>query len=422
MRLAAHRNRRGQGAAPESAPVESRTLNSSRAAMAAARVAARYAQAPSYSEMQATDAEVAVRAAQIATQVALEAQAVAEAKLASLEAAFCEAPVPAPELVRAPEPATQALSEPVWEPFPETAEPVLSAAPAAEPEEDRAFGVRWEPDLPVRSQEFSATRASVGRDAFEIPTEDWWSPAMPELVAAPTIEEVEPAQPITANLIEFPRELVATRKVRPRRAEGEFAAAHGMDAQLSIFEVDPGTIAAEPEALPVAESQSAAAEWPGMQLEEHPLPDHAAEAVAPARYASALQLAPMNRRLMAAVVDGALITGLFLAAVLLFGSHMSELPPMKQIEIGSAIAWAVIAMLYQIFFFAAAKATPGMKYAGIGLCTFDDQYPTRGRALARMAAMLFSIAPMGLGIAWALFDDEQLSWHDRISKTYQRKC
>ena len=43
-------------------------------------------------------------------------------------------------------------------------------------------------------------------------------------LAAKRIEAVEPAQPIHANLIEFPREIVATRKVRPRLAEGPLGA------------------------------------------------------------------------------------------------------------------------------------------------------------------------------------------------------
>ena len=37
-------------------------------------------------------------------------------------------------------------------------------------------------------------------------------------------------------------------------------------------------------------------------------------------------------------------------------------------------------------------------------------------------ALLLSIVPVGLGIAWALFDDDHLCWHDRLSRTYLRKC
>jgi hypothetical protein len=63
-----------------------------------------------------------------------------------------------------------------------------------------------------------------------------------------------------------------------------------------------------------------------------------------------------------------------------------------------------------------------MKYARISLCTFDDQGPTKAHLRRRLAAMLLSVLPLGLGMAWAIFDDSHLSWHDRLSRTYLRKC
>jgi hypothetical protein len=38
-----------------------------------------------------------------------------------------------------------------------------------------------------------------------------------------------------------------------------------------------------------------------------------------------------------------------------------------------------------------------------------------------LGALLLSVLPLGLGVAWALFDDDHLCWHDRLSKTYLRK-
>src|SRR6202000_2685257 len=55
-------------------------------------------------------------------------------------------------------------------------------------------------------------------------------------------ETVTPAVPLAANLIEFPRELVAARKVRPRLAEGPLRDAEPQSGQLRIFEVEPEAI------------------------------------------------------------------------------------------------------------------------------------------------------------------------------------
>ena len=69
-------------------------------------------------------------------------------------------------------------------------------------------------------------------------------------------------------------------------------------------------------------------------------------------------------------------------------------------------------------FFTLGRATPGMKYAQIRLMTFDGMTPVRAERYKRMAALLVSVLPVGLGLAWALFDEDHLSWHDRLSRTY----
>jgi hypothetical protein len=62
-----------------------------------------------------------------------------------------------------------------------------------------------------------------------------------------------------------------------------------------------------------------------------------------------------------------------------------------------------------------------MYYAQLRLCTFEDETPTRRQRNARLIALLLSALPMGLGLAWAIFDDDHLSWHDRLSHTYLRR-
>jgi hypothetical protein len=62
-----------------------------------------------------------------------------------------------------------------------------------------------------------------------------------------------------------------------------------------------------------------------------------------------------------------------------------------------------------------------MRFAGVSLCTFDGQIPTRAQLRGRLGALLLSLLPVGLGVVWVLLDDAHLSWHDRLSKTYLRK-
>jgi uncharacterized RDD family membrane protein YckC len=429
QRLAAHKNRKGPSLAEPASPVAVQHGASSMAAQAAARVAARYAKAPSYSEMLAEEARAAVRAAEAASRAALHAQAAAESILAGLEAASDAESAWEPEVSHA------AAPEPAWEPSiapVQHVEPVQYVAPAepamSQAAERPSFAVRWEPDMPVRPAEPAATHTSRGIDSMAASAENWWesSPLAEEDTDSGPIEIVEPAQPIHANLIEFPREIVATRKARPRMAEGSYAAAAEPVGQLSIFEVDPEAVSAQPVAAETMEPESAPAwtepVWSGIELDAQPQEEPAAQTPAvQAAQTAALEQAPMGVRLMAAVVDATLIVGAFLSAVAVAASNLKDLPGMREMEVGAVVALLTAGLLYQVLFFTLGEATPGMRYAHVSLCTFDGQRPTRAQRCGRLGALLLSLLPVGLGVAWALFDDGHLSWHDRLSKTYLRK-
>jgi uncharacterized RDD family membrane protein YckC len=430
QRIAAHKSRKRSSATEPSSQKETHQGATSRAAEAAARVAARYAKAPSYSQMLASEARAAVRAAEAASWAALEAQAAAESLLAGLAAAVVAERPRELEVVRggSPERAVEYAREATAEPAPPQSSPI-----AARP----SFGIHWDADMPVRQPEPSAIRATHGPGVFENSLDDWWESSRhaQDGVGNEDIEVVEPAQPIHANLIEFPRELVATRKIRPRRAEGTNAGIGNAVGQLSIFEVDPGSISIEPAAADTL--TEAVEEWPGpdwssIQLDEDPyhaqplngqsLSERLDEEAEAAPVASALELAPIGRRFMAVVVDGALIVGAFLTAAVEAMDKFKALPSTKEIELGSAVMLTLLFLLYHAFFFTLASATPGMKWAGVALSTFAGERPTRKQRLGRVWAIGLSLLPVGLGAAWAIFDEEHLTWHDRLSGTYVRNA
>jgi uncharacterized RDD family membrane protein YckC len=465
-RLAAHKNRKG-APVPEGAPAQDQPFGSSLAAQAASRVAARYAKAPSYSEMQAEEARLAVRAAEIATRVALEAQAAAEEALAELHAAAAEqkrgpavvesiagarveTAEESPVGVAGPE--IGAEPHPIEEPAPEETVMELSPEPAAEvpaeiaqpqPEpvitqhvvDGRSFGIRWESDAPVRVLQ---PKTPPAPEPFELDREDWWTTA--EVGATLRNEPIAiESDPGTANLIEFPREIVATRKMRPRLAEPVSTAV--AERQLSIFEVDPEAVSTEPEpvqavapAWPLQEwntaptsadvtwpsAQPSGPKWSGMELDEHPLVEHRAEPE-PVRAPQQIHLAPLGWRLMAMVVDGCLILASFFAAAMMLAGRLQEPLTPRGAEMFAACGVLLAGFLYNTLFLTLGVCTPGMRYAGIGLSTFDDEVPTRAQFFRRLGAMVLSLAPVGLGIVWSVFDEDHLSWHDRFSQTYLRR-
>ncbi len=273
-----------------------------------------------------------------------------------------------------------------------------------------------EPDSISHPASPEPSREPLPLDGFAPQAED--SCEQPEALEMPLsaddLSPVEPDLPIHANLIEFPRELVATRRRRPLRAEGPFADQN----RLSIFEVDPATLPiqlAAPDLTPAWGKPG----WSSIELEDQPEDDsepHGSQASQ-----LGLQLAPTARRFTAALVDGALIAGAITGAAMLAAAKIGHPLPAKVAEISVVSAFLLASLLYQAFFLAMAEASPGMKCAGISLCTFDGYSPTCAQTRLRLGALLLSVLPLGLGVAWALFDDDHLCWHDRLSKTYLRK-
>jgi uncharacterized RDD family membrane protein YckC len=271
--------------------------------------------------------------------------------------------------------------------------------------------------------------------------------------------------PLPANLIEFPRQLVASRKARPRLAEGplrdEAALAPG-DSQLRIFEVEPEQVST----TPVADSNPtgpAAPQWTSIWLDApgsaaqpsadasashlaemwthgHPQPSAPAAISQPSP--SCADAATIGRRLLAVAINAAIVlTGLaaFAAVFAVVAGHLLPWQPdpslhmrmgrvavqtglqLCQLPAAAAITAAALFLLYQALFFSFSTATPGMRCARIALCTFDDENPTRSVLRRRILALLLSAGPLGLGFLWAALDEDRLAWHDRLTRTYQRR-
>lgn len=305
-----------------------------------------------------------------------------------------------------------------------SAESVESAAPDwLRASESECPSIAWEPDSAPRLAPRLSYRTLQKAEDLSFTGSGGWEPTASAQIfgGSESIEPVEPDLPIQANLIEFPRELVATRRMRPRLLDGPLTDL-GAGRQLSIFEVDPGALSTQPEAAGSAPADAwPALEWQGIEIEAQSREDAGFQPEEQnGETLPALQLAPIGQRLMAALVDGALIVGAFLGAALMALSHVARPPAAKPMECGALAALVLVGLLYQAFFLTLTEATPGMKYARISLCSFDGQRPTRAQLRSRLGALLLSLLPLGLGIAWVLLDDDRLSWHDRLSQTYPR--
>lgn len=422
QRLAAHKNRKPAALVVAASAVPERHTPNDRASAAAARVAARFANAPSYGDVIENEARAAVRAAEAASRAALQAQAAAESMLAGLQAA--KAAQPGWQFDEDVELPAEQDEESAFEQ--EYVQPAAGAVEfevserSRQQEERTSYEVRWEPDAPMN-------RAETAASSVRIESPEWRESE--GFAGEGAIEIVEGDQPIPANLIQFPREIVATRKVRPRRAEGPFAEQEEPGSQLSIFEVTPDAISTDPAAADTMNPSAAPSwmnpEWSGMELGRQPA-NRIQDEIASYEYAPEsitdrqFDQAPLTLRLMSVVVDTSLVLAAFLVFAYEILSRMSGFVGLRAAEIGATGGLMLVSALYVTLFYYFGEATPGMRYAHIALITFDGHAPVRAERLHRLVAVLLSVLPVGVGVLWSIFDENHLSWHDRLSRTYLR--
>ncbi|MDE3105931.1 MAG: RDD family protein [Acidobacteriota bacterium] len=437
-RIAAHRARRQRTTPPARPAAASATPARARAERIAAAVAERYARSQTYRAYLAAEAERAIDQANAAADVALRnAEAVAEAQyslLASLEQAPTPEPLagPMPIPVEPPRPVTYveataaAPVQPASLPEPAT----LATRPVA-----AGISVRLAEALPVPPTTLDGISTNAVLEAPLTVFEEERL-ALEEEIAfrqAPVFEPIEPPQEIPANLIEFPRQLVAPRRARPRLAEGPLADAPADDAasQLRIFEVQASQIQTS-----ASTAETVTPEWTSILLGAHPaaadLPqaelahDYLLEPRAHLQQGldHIPQTAPVTQRLMAAAVDSCLVLASFVGFTGVFaltaGHILIARAALPVLGVAACAVLLTLAIAYQLLCFTFADATVGMRYARLGLCTLSDDNPTRSQMRRRVWALLIAGCPLGIGLLWAALDMDRLGWHDRISRMYPR--
>ena len=230
-------------------------------------------------------------------------------------------------------------------------------------------------------------------------------------------------QAIPGNIIEFPRELVAPRKARPRLAEGPLLADETPEPQLRIFEVEPAHISVQAGAAQLAE----APEWQGLLLGAGRALEARSrvsrEVEAQLQLDQHIYAAPVSRRALAATIDALCVAaGLaaFAAASMKFAGPALEDMPRALLGVTAAITFVAFAIIYQLLFFTLNDATPGMRMARVAFCTFRESSPSRRAVRRRLVSTALAACPLGLGLVWMMLDGDGLGWHDRMSRMYPR--
>ncbi len=473
-RLDAYRAKRPEAMSPPSS--RSNPHADSRASKIARSVASRYAAAPTYSELllAAAQAEQAAAEAQAALAERLAEDArIAREKIEQVQAAQERMAAECNHV----SPGSAAHAQPVMPRFTERTREMHLHQPAPEPEpslEDLLSSALVEPRalLPSKLIEFprelvSAHRAKLRAPEIPVAEPEFVMPepaqlrifevqpgelpdtatplpesgpqsapevgiyrAANEAAAGKTAENAPQTLPQAATEASY-RSSTADRLESSRRnaapKEGSSISApgngiHRAGAARSATSPANGSASAARELRSSSARAHQGLEWAAISLDNEPgalKPQESRNSVADFVPFLA-DPASIDRRLMAFAVDFAAVTAGFLAFLVVFVASTPHLPTgLTAVALGGAV-YAFLWLVYQALFFSFSGATAGMLYARIALCTFDDRNPTRSDMRLRLAAWWLSCLPLGIGFLWCFVDEDNLSWHDRMTRIYQR--
>jgi uncharacterized RDD family membrane protein YckC len=129
-------------------------------------------------------------------------------------------------------------------------------------------------------------------------------------------------------------------------------------------------------------------------------------------------VASIDEHRIAGLIDTACLLFAYGGFLALFGSVHGEFTFSK---LSAAVCFATFALVYvQYFslFTVFGGTTPGMMMRNLQVVSFSGEPPSPRQMLWRAFGYILSAGTFFLGFLWAMWDEDELSWHDRLSHTY----
>jgi len=131
-----------------------------------------------------------------------------------------------------------------------------------------------------------------------------------------------------------------------------------------------------------------------------------------------LQRVPFGRRMLASLIDGAIVGAASVLYGFIFWKIALARPPQIQLIALAAVIPCSLWAAYQYLLIVYAGTTPGLRLARLQLSRFDGTPTRRSLRRWRVLASFLSAASLGMGYVWLFLDEDTLCWHDRITRTY----
>ena len=292
--------------------------------------------------------------------------------------------------------------------------------------QEQASGRAWRQEVATRVQQHRARRrANADPNALELD----FTGEEPYSFAAEPIEAPLPPPPErfaeimvkagAKKVIRFPRTTVAPLPAVEEVTLEELGGSLPSSLRVTEAALPAETFAEASVAVPPTPARVAAEQMEllpsfadiHLEPEERRLDDD---------YESIPYPAPLSLRAVAGVVDAGIVAIAGGTSALTFLKLAEEIPRSRLTLVFALVAAGIFWLVYQYLFLVHGRRTPGMRLAGVELCTFAGKAPGGLARRCRALASTLSVLAGGLGYLWAFIDEDRVGWHDRMTQTYVR--
>ena len=131
-----------------------------------------------------------------------------------------------------------------------------------------------------------------------------------------------------------------------------------------------------------------------------------------------LPVASLEERRRALLIDAACLAFAYGSFLALFGSLGGHFTLSKLSAAVCVSTFAFVYIQYFALFTIFGGSTPGMMLSDLQVASVTGDVPTARQYVLRAVGYLLSAGTCFLGFLWVMWDEEGLTWHDRISQTY----
>jgi uncharacterized RDD family membrane protein YckC len=129
-------------------------------------------------------------------------------------------------------------------------------------------------------------------------------------------------------------------------------------------------------------------------------------------------VASIDERRIAGLIDAGCLLFAYGGFLTLFGSLGGQFTFSKLSAAVCVTTFVIVYLQYFALFTVFGGTTPGMMLRGLQVVAFSGESPTPRQMFWRSVGYMLSAGTFFMGFLWSMWDEDALTWHDRLSHTY----